>query len=148
MTILPCRCGAPANKIVVDTIESTMSFAKKRTIMCTACGNAVNGWVVPENGEATAEEKWNDKNSVADVVTSAPAQAPETCATCRFWMEDITTMRVPNRGKYGACHRYPMNVQYIPRNTEDGIEYDSQRIQSWPDMPENDWCGEYKAVKS
>ena len=121
MKLLPCKCGAPLNKIVVNTIDCAVDFGKKRVIVCTVCGKKVEGWITPYAGEDTAESKWYLANAVQDVVVPPTPQEPESCATCKFWMD------FSNLPDGGACRRFPETVI---------------------DKQSSCWCGEWKAVKS
>lgn len=50
-----------------------------------------------------------------------PTEKP-TCATCRFWVDDL-------KGR-GACRRYPPQV-----NGDEDV---------WPVTKETQWCGEHQ----
>lgn len=72
----------------------------------------------------------------------------ETCETCRFFHK-----REP-QFIYGDCHRFPPQGEWTANFTEDGYErrrfkVEVSRFQNarFPNLSQDDWCGEYQPRK-
>jgi len=71
-----------------------------------------------------------------------------TCATCRFFM------KAEQQHIYGDCHRHPPQFTfqanlYEPNgygsSTRHRITIDRDRGGVWPNVSQDEWCGEYQA---
>ncbi len=54
------------------------------------------------------------------------------CKTCKYWSGGISWSDAP-------CRRYPPQV-VVEQRFFDGFAC----VERWPEMHENDWCGEYR----
>lgn len=69
-----------------------------------------------------------------------------TCETCRFFMKSEP------QHVYGDCHRLPPQFGFYANFHEEGyggkrirVEIQRERGGVWPNISEDDWCGEYSA---
>ena len=148
MNIVPCKCGAPINKIVFDCKNDQSDFGKYRRLTCMSCGQTVvQRGVVPGSDYCSLQDDWNAANAV--VYVPKQVSEHETCKTCRFWLKN------DNMQESGWCRRFPPTVI----NGISGFDHDysikddthavySERICEFPSIGSSRWCGEWKQVKA
>ena len=126
MNLVNCKCGANQNKIVFDCKNDPSEFGEYRRLTCMSCGQTVvRRGVVPGSDSHSLQDDWNTANSVTD----APKLVSEieTCATCRFWLEDYPSINEEGFTIHNdICRAHP---KYECRYSEE-------------------WCGEWKGVKA
>lgn len=138
----------PAERGPMETPDSTRTAADGRFIVNPYMGGKwlAQDWGEPPPGyqrpgilgtydtdtEAmrACESKWQSEPAPATAMTTeTPAAPPESCSSCRFWLDS------------GYCRRYPRRYA---GDTSESDRRGREAIWAYPEHGPADWCGEWR----